>query len=123
MTVHRPSPIVFALGGPFARADLLALCERLGALLQGGDAAVAVCDVRALVAPDAVTIDALARLQLTARRAGHEVRLRHASSELQELLAFIGLNDVLRLEPKGQSEEREQRRRVEEEAELDDPTR
>ena len=123
MTAHRPSPIVFTLGGPFARADLPTLCERLGALLHGSDAAVAVCDVRALVEPDAVTIDALARLQLTARRAGHEVRLRHASSELQELLAFIGLNDVLRLEPKGQSEEREQRRRVEEEAELDDPTR
>ena len=54
-----------------------------------------VCDVRAL-APDAVAVDALARLQLAARRLGLELRLRHASSELQELLAFVGLRDVLR---------------------------
>ena len=79
-----------------------------------------VCDVGAL-APDAVTIDALARLQLTARRLGREVRLRHASSELQELLAFVGLREVLRVEARGQPEEREQRIGVEEEREFDDP--
>ncbi|MBA2461840.1 MAG: hypothetical protein H0V45_08780 [Actinobacteria bacterium] len=78
------------------------------------------CDVGALLA-DAGTIDALARLQLTARRLGFEIRLRHASHELQELLAFVGLDDVLRLEPRGQAEEREERLCVEKEAELDDP--
>ncbi len=80
-----------------------------------------VCDVGAL-APDAGVVDALARLQLTARRLGVEIRLRHASSELQELLAFVGLRDVLRLETGGQAEEREQRVGVEEERELDDAT-
>lgn len=80
-----------------------------------------VFDVGAL-APDAVAVDALARLQLTARRLGLEIRLRHASSELQELLAFVGLRDVLRVEAGGQAEEREQRVGVEEERELDDPT-
>ena len=79
-----------------------------------------VCDVGSL-APDAVTIDALARLQLTARRLGGEVRLRHASSELQELLDFVGLRDVLRGEAGWQPEEREQRVGVEEEREFDDP--
>jgi hypothetical protein len=79
-----------------------------------------VCDVGAL-APDAVAIDALARLQLAARRLGLEIRLRHASSELQELLAFAGLRDVLRVEAGGQAEQREQRVGVEEERELDDP--
>ena len=79
-----------------------------------------VCDVGSL-APDAVTIDALARLQLTARRLGGEVRLRHASSELQELLDFVGLRAVLRVEAGWQPEEREQRVGVEEEREFDDP--
>jgi anti-anti-sigma regulatory factor len=79
-----------------------------------------VCDVSALD-PDALTIDALARLQLSSRRVGLELRLRHASNELRELLAFVGLDEVLRLEAGGQAEQREQRVGVEEERELDDP--
>ena len=35
------------------------------------------------LAPDAVAVDALARLQLNVRRRGLEIRLRHASSELK----------------------------------------
>ena len=81
-----------------------------------------VCDVGALVHPHAGTIDVLARLQLAAKRCGCEMRLSSASRELQELIAFIGLADVLRVEPVGQAEEREQRVGVEEEGELDDPT-
>ena len=84
-------------------------------------ASTIVCDVGALAA-DAVAVDALARLQLTARRLGLEIRLRDASIELQELLAFVGLRDVLRVEAGGQAEQREQRVGVEEERELDDPT-
>jgi hypothetical protein len=56
-----------------------------------------VCDVGA-VPSDAAAIDTLARLQLNARRLGLELRLRHASGELQDLLAFAGLGDVLRIE-------------------------
>ena len=78
------------------------------------------CDVRALRA-DVAAIDALARLQLVARRAGFELRLIRASAELTSLIALTGFETVLRVEPDGQPEEREQRRRVEEEAELDDP--
>jgi hypothetical protein len=62
-----------------------------------------VCDVRA-VPPDAAAIDTLARLQLNASRHGLELRLRHASTELQDLLAFAGLRDVLRIEAGGQAE-------------------
>jgi len=79
-----------------------------------------VCDAGAL-APDAATIDVLARLQLAARRLGREVRLRNASGELRDLIAFVGLRDVLRVEPGWEPEEREQPLRVEEERELDDP--
>ena len=77
------------------------------------------CDVRAL-APDALTIDALARLQLAARRVGREVSLHGASLELVELLELCGLTGVLRVEAGWQPEQREQRVGVEEERELDD---
>jgi hypothetical protein len=81
-----------------------------------------VCDVGVL-APDLATLDALARLHVTARRLGRELRLQHATHELRALVAFAGLGDVLRLEPDRQAEEREQGLRVEEEGELDDPPR
>jgi hypothetical protein len=77
-------------------------------------------DVSALD-PDAATIDVLARLQLGSRRSGLELRLRNASGELQELLAFVGLDEVLCVEAGGQPEQREQRVGVEEERELGDP--
>jgi len=64
------------------------------ALLEQNGAPVAHCDVRA-VDPDAVTVDALARLQLAAKRHGCQVKLRGASDELRELVAFMGLEDVL----------------------------
>jgi ABC-type transporter Mla MlaB component len=86
--------IRFAIWGPIARADLPGLCRRVCGLLEGSDAAVAFCDVDG-VGDDAVVVDALARLQLAARRHGCQVRLRHASGELRDLLAFMGLDAVL----------------------------
>lgn len=86
--------LAFAIAGPIARADLPGVCDRVCALLERSGATVALCDVRG-VEPDAVTVDALARLQLAARRRGCRVRLRHASPELVELVAFMGLEDVL----------------------------
>jgi ABC-type transporter Mla MlaB component len=89
-----PRTIAFAITGPIARDDLPGLCDRVCGLLRRAHAGVAVCDVRS-VAPDAVTVEALARLQLAAGRLGCQVRLRHASEELLELVAFMGLRDVL----------------------------
>jgi anti-anti-sigma regulatory factor len=112
---------MFAIEGSVAPADVQALCERLRGLLDGGGAEVAVCDVGALSDADVVAIQALARLQLTARRLGCRVELRGASPELRALLAFLGLADVLGVEPGRQPEEREHTLGVEEERELDDP--
>ena len=47
---------------------------------------------------DAVTVDALARLKLAAKRSDCELTLRGASAELWELVDFMGLGDVLRVE-------------------------
>jgi ABC-type transporter Mla MlaB component len=122
-----PPSTVLVLGGSITCADVPGLCERLRELLERSGADHIVCDVGALSDSDAATVDALARLQLTAGRLGRHVRLRHASSELQELLAFVGLADVvpsspgLRLgRPSGQAEEREQGVGVEERVEPDD---
>jgi hypothetical protein len=71
---------------------------------------------------DLRTVEALARLQLVARRLGCELRLRHAPADLLRLIEFSGLSEVLRLEPGWEAEEREDPRRVEEERELDDPS-
>ena len=71
---------------------------------------------------DAVTVDALARLQLAARRLSCRLVLRNASPELLELVVFMGLADVLLgVDPGRQAEEWEERVRLEEERELDDP--
>jgi ABC-type transporter Mla MlaB component len=94
MAAPAPQPVAFAIRGPISRADLPGLCERVCALLESNDADVVVCDVHG-VEPDAVTVDALARLQLAARRHECRVRLCSASSELLELVAFMGLRDVL----------------------------
>jgi hypothetical protein len=74
------------------------------------------------VAADALAIEALARLQLAARRFDLEIRLCHASSELLDLIAFAGLADVLRVEVEGEAEQREERGGAEEERQLDDLT-
>jgi ABC-type transporter Mla MlaB component len=84
----------FAIWGPIAREDLPGLCDRVCALLSESGETAARADVSG-VEVDAVTVDALARLQLAARRHGCRVRLRHASTELLELVAFMGLSDVL----------------------------
>jgi ABC-type transporter Mla MlaB component len=94
MAANAQQALSFAIRGPIARGDLPGLCDRVCALLEQNNADVFFCDVRG-VEPDAVTVDALARLQLAASRHGCRVRLRHASVQLRELVAFMGLSDVL----------------------------
>ncbi|MGH2573964.1 MAG: STAS domain-containing protein [Actinomycetota bacterium] len=122
-----PSTIVLVIKSPLDRVDITRLSERVRTLLQESDADLVICDVGGLVDPDAGSVDALARLQLTARRLGREVRLHQACGELQELLALMGLSEVLPpcaelpLEPRWQAEEREQAPGVQEEGDPADP--
>ncbi len=94
MGAPAPPTVAFRIHGPIAREDLPGLCDRVCALLAGSRAEVAVCEV-CDIEPDAVTVDALARLQLAARRSGCQVRLRGASPELCALIDFMGLSDVI----------------------------
>jgi ABC-type transporter Mla MlaB component len=94
MAASAPQTAAFAIRGPILLADLPGLCARVCAVLERSGAGAVLCDVDG-VEPDAVTVDALARLQLAAQRRGCRVRLRHASRELLELVDFMGLADVL----------------------------
>jgi anti-anti-sigma regulatory factor len=90
--------------GPIARVDILGMGERLRRCLSSCASEVVVCDVCTLTDPDVDTVDALARLQLIARRQGGQILLRNAPPELKELLALTGLDEVVKLgdlEPRG----------------------
>ena len=79
-------------------------------------------DCGQLDAPTAATIDQLARLELAARRSGYELELANANSRLLELIAFVGLSDVLGVESGRETEQRKDPLGVEEEGELRDPS-
>ena len=125
MPTSGPHAVAFAIRGPIRRADLPRLCDRVCAVLAESTAVVVDCDV-AGVRPDAVTVDAVARLQVAALRRGCAVRLQNASEPLLELVELMGLTHVLSERTAGllgelerEPEAREQRGGVEEEGELD----
>ncbi|WP_221347760.1 STAS domain-containing protein [Streptomyces beigongshangae] len=111
------TPDVLVLPGPVTRDEVPRLCEAVRARLRHTAAHVVVCDVAGLGPPGLTTVDALARMQLTARRAGGRIRLRGPDPALTALLALVGL----RFEVEGEPEQREPPLRVEEAVEPGDP--
>src|SRR5688572_3571115 len=102
------------------------MCERVRSLLESSGSGDVFCDVGAVAEPDAGTVEALARMQLTARRLGGRVMLRNACGELRDLLMLSGLSDVLpcdelSIESVGHAEEREPTSGIEEERDPADP--
>ncbi len=86
-----------------------------------------VCDAGALP-PDVVSVEALARLQLQARRHGRRVELRNVPVELGRLLAFLGLDravgvsgDLDGFEAQRETEQREEPLGVEKRVDRGDP--
>jgi hypothetical protein len=90
------STALLLIAGPVADgAAVRALCERLRAVIANTDARQTIAvDVGALHAT-CRSIEALARLQLTASRAHRRIRLQRASPALEQLLDFAGLADVV----------------------------
>ena len=86
--------ISFVVRGPIAPADLTGLCNRLRDRIAEQNATRVACAVSGLVA-DAIAVDALARLRLGARRCGCALTVEGWSEDLQHLVAFVGLQDVL----------------------------
>jgi anti-anti-sigma regulatory factor len=124
---HDPDTLIVTIGGVIDRVAAARLGEEVGDLLRTTGASVVVCDVGGVIQPNAATVDAVCRIRLTTRRLGCRLRLRHASSELLDLLDLTGLCDVVDdggesgLGSEGQTEEREHARGVEEERDPADP--
>ncbi|WP_405899524.1 STAS domain-containing protein [Streptomyces sp. NBC_00727] len=94
MNPEQPAAAV-VLPDHLTRADVPRLCAELRTALAAAPTATAHCDVSAAVHPDLTTIEALARLSLTARRAnGRELRLRGTPPELRALLELVGLGEM-----------------------------
>jgi hypothetical protein len=93
MAAPAPSEITLALWAPLVPGDLMGLARRLCEQIAPG-VRIAFLDVQVARA-EAVTDDAMAQLQLLAKRRGCQVRLRGCSRELRELVAFMGLDSVL----------------------------
>ncbi|MET7438437.1 STAS domain-containing protein [Streptomyces sp. NPDC005568] len=117
LKVDAPTPAVLALPGPVTRDAVPRLCARVRAQLEETGAGVVICDVAGLGPPGLAAVDALARLELTARRAGGRIRLRNADPALRALLGLVGL----RFEAEGEPEEREPAGGVQEAVEPGDP--
>ncbi|MEV5849289.1 STAS domain-containing protein [Streptomyces sp. NPDC051985] len=115
--VDAVTPAVLMLSGPVARDEVPGLCDHVRVLLRAGAARTVVCDVGGLGPPGLAAVDLLARLELTARRAGGRIRLRDPDPALRSLLRFVGL----RLQVEGEVEEREPALGVEEEVEPGEP--
>ncbi|MEU6505588.1 STAS domain-containing protein [Streptomyces sp. NPDC046942] len=117
---------VLVLPGPVRRADTAGLCAAVRTLLDGaggggrggrGGERVVVCDVGGLGPPGLAVVDLLARLELTARRAGGRIRLRDPDPALLALLDLVGLS----FQVEGQAEKGEPALGVEEAVETGDP--
>jgi ABC-type transporter Mla MlaB component len=80
--------------GPLVRSDLPGLYRRTCTALAGCRGGLLVCNVRG-VPPDAVAIEALARLALGARRHRCQIELRGSTAELDALIELVGLRETL----------------------------
>lgn len=95
---------VVAISGRIGTSDTDSLCARVQELFRAGDEEVVAVDVSGVIDPDVAALDALARLHLTSLRMGRRIKILHTCDQLEELVAFAGLADVLCIKDKGQSE-------------------
>jgi anti-anti-sigma regulatory factor len=87
---------VFPIAGSLTSEVIPALCQQLTSLMKCTSAKVIVCDLAELESFNLATIDALAQLQLTARRHGREIQLRHLPQRLKALIKLCGLEQTLK---------------------------
>jgi ABC-type transporter Mla MlaB component len=85
-----------ALAGRIGPSDAAALSACVCARVAAGERGALACDVAELEEPDLGTVEALARMALTARRLGRRVELRRVQPELRELLELAGLGGLAR---------------------------
>lgn len=88
-------PKVFRVVGVIEPADVPRLCEELTALLGERDGPDVICDVGGVTRPGLATVEALARLRLTAQRRGRRMTVRNAQPALRALLELVALDGLL----------------------------
>ncbi|TRV79531.1 STAS domain-containing protein [Streptomyces sp. 130] len=88
-----PPPAALIVSGRLTRDAVPRLCADLEALLRTSpDPTTVYCDLSGVVHPDLTTVEAIARLSLTARRTGaRRLRLCGTPPELRVLLELVGL--------------------------------
>lgn len=97
--------VEFVVWGPLARQDVPGVCERLSEQLARHDpaaASVVVVDAARLAQSDAVAMEALARIRVTARP--RPVRFRNVPAGLRELMEWVGLGHLLRADDPGHAD-------------------
>ena len=109
-----------AVPAAVTRADIPALCADLADRLRGHTDGVVVCDLTAVTRPDVVTVEALARIRLTARRHGCTFVIRGCNPHLSGLIGLVGLGAALP-EAGREPEQREEAGGVEEVVDGRDP--
>jgi anti-anti-sigma factor len=92
-----PGALVLVLAGRIDHENVPALVEGVCGVLDSSGAEQVICDVTAVSAPDAVAVDALARLQLAVRRRGSQVWLRTGDGPVADLLMLAGLHEIVRV--------------------------
>ncbi|MBJ3808725.1 STAS domain-containing protein [Streptomyces flavofungini] len=116
------SPNLLVMSGPVRQDDIPRLVADLCAVAHASGAAEVICDVGGITTADLMTVEAVARLGLAARRAGTGLRLRGPTPALWALLRLVGLAELC-VEVEGDPEEREPPLGVEEAVESGDAAR
>ncbi|MGH4035844.1 STAS domain-containing protein [Actinomycetota bacterium Odt1-20B] len=119
---HPDTPPHLTLTGTLDQDAVPRLCVDLQGHVRASPTGTVVVDVAGLGPPGLATLDALARAQLAARRAGGRVQLRNPTPALQALLDLAGFSELLGLvvEMERHPEQREPPLRVEEAVESGD---
>ena len=99
MTVlHRrtePDALVLAVGGRVRPDDVQEVVATAAQMMRDDDGARVVLDLGLLQSRGLSAVDVVVQIQLAARRQGRCVGVRNAAPEMQRLLAFVGLGDLL----------------------------
>lgn len=98
-SVSTPGPtgmtVRYAVGPAVTRADIPCLCAALADLLRARPVpGQVVCDA-STARPDVITVEALARLRLTAGRHGWRFSVHGAAPELVSLFGLMGLGGFI----------------------------
>ncbi|NEC68309.1 STAS domain-containing protein [Streptomyces sp. SID9727] len=95
--MEAPPPAALIVSGHLTRDAVPRLCADLETLLSASPDPTAVyCDLSGVLHPDLTTVEAIARLSLTARRVNAcGLRLRGTPPELRALLELVGLGGFL----------------------------